>query len=58
MWDRVNLRAALELAGFEDVRVVDWRTSRSDGWNALKLDQNAEGREYKPGSLYVEALRA
>ena len=57
MWDRVNLPQALEEAGFHDVRIVDWQTSRFAGWNDMALDQNAEGGEYKPESMYVEALR-
>lgn len=57
MWDRVNLRQALEDAGFHDVRILDWRTSRILGWNEMALDQNVEGGEYKLESLYIEALR-
>jgi SAM-dependent methyltransferase len=57
MWDRVNLPRALQDAGFHDVQVVDWRTSRIAGWNEMALDQNADGGEYKPESLYVEAIR-
>lgn len=56
MWDKVNLPVALEEAGFRDVQIVDWQTSRFDGWNELALDQDADGGEYKPESLYVEAL--
>lgn len=57
MWDRVNLPKALEDAGFDEVEVCDWRTSRSPEWNALALDQDAFGGEYKPESLYVESVR-
>ena len=56
MWDRVNLRTALEEARFRDVQVVDWRTSRFPSWNDMALDQNHDGSEYKPESLYVEAI--
>lgn len=58
MWDRANLQDALEATGFRDVQVLDWQTSRVPGWNELGLDRGHDGREYKPGSLYVEALRA
>jgi SAM-dependent methyltransferase len=58
MWDRVNITQALEDAGFQRVRIVDWQTSRFSGWNALALDQDGEGTEYKPESLYVEAVRS
>ena len=57
MWDRVNLAQALADAGFRDCQVVDWQTSRFPGWNELGLDRNAVGSEYKPESLYVEAIR-
>ncbi len=56
MWDRVNLSDALRRAGFRDIRVLDWQTSRIPRWNDLGLDRQSGG-EYKPGSLYVEALR-
>ncbi len=57
MWDRVNLSQALEDAGFQDVQVVDWQTSRISRWNEMALDQNDAGGEYKPESMYVEAIR-
>ncbi len=57
MWDRVNLPEALAEAGFLDIQVLDWRTSRIDDWNELGLDRGPDGGEYKPESLYVEALR-
>ncbi len=55
MWDRVNLPEALERVGFRDVQIVDWQTSRIPEWNKIGLDR-ADGGEYKPGSLYAEAL--
>lgn len=57
MWDRVNLPEALIGAGFRDVEILDWQTSRIPDWNEFGLDRGADGGEYKPGSLYVEALR-
>lgn len=56
MWDRINLKSALEQAGFRDVQVVDFETSRIADWNDLGLDRGPDGLEYKPESLYVEAL--
>jgi len=57
MYDRVNLRYLLECTGFRDIRVVDYSTSAIHDWNLIGLDQNEHGTEYKPGSLYMEALR-
>ncbi len=56
MWDRVNLPEALERAHFRDVQTVDWQTSRIPDWNTLGLDKGSDGGEYKPESMYVEAL--
>ena len=56
MWDRVNLGQALEEAGFHSVQVVDWASSSIPRWNEMGLDQNDFGGEYKPESLYMEAL--
>lgn len=57
MWDRVNLPEALARAGFLDIQVLNWQTSRIRDWNELGLDRGSDGGEYKPESLYVEALR-
>ena len=55
MWDRVNLAAALEEAGFTGAEVVDFKTSTIPDWSSTGLDQEPDGTEYRPGSLYVEA---
>jgi len=57
MWDRVNLPDVLERAHLRDVQIFDWRTSRILDWNEIGLDRGADGAEYKPESLYAEALR-
>lgn len=57
MYDRVNLASVLAEAGFRDVRVVDHRTSSIPGWDRIRLDELDDGAEYKPGSLYVEAVK-
>ena len=54
MWDRVNLPAALAEAGFTGTEVVDYATSSIPDWSATGLDQEPDGSEYRPGSLYVE----
>ena len=56
MWDRVNLPEALEAAAFKDVQILDWETSQIPDWNKIGLDRGPDGDEYKPGSIYVEAL--
>jgi ubiquinone/menaquinone biosynthesis C-methylase UbiE len=57
MWDQVNLPEALTRAGFRDIHILDWQTSRIPDWKELALDKGPDGGEYKPRSLYVEALR-
>lgn len=57
MWDRLNLRLALEEAGFHSVEVVDYDRSRIPGWNEVGLDLGPDGGEYKSGSGYIEAVR-
>ncbi|HEV2813929.1 MAG TPA: class I SAM-dependent methyltransferase [Solirubrobacteraceae bacterium] len=57
MWDRVNLRHALEEAGFHSVSVMAHDRSQIPDWDAIGLDRDADGGEYKRGSLYVEATR-
>ncbi len=57
MWDRVNLAVVLEQAGFHDPTVVDFKTSAIDDWSSTGLDQEPDGSEYRPGSLYMEATR-
>jgi SAM-dependent methyltransferase len=55
MWDRVNLSQALLEAGFTGPTVVDFQTSAIDDWPGTGLDQQPDGSEYRPGSLYLEA---
>jgi SAM-dependent methyltransferase len=57
MYDRVNLSHVLEEAGFCDVEVVGYDRSTIPGWDAIALDKLADGSEYIPHSLYVEAVK-
>ncbi len=57
LYDRVNLGALLLEAGYRDIRVERFDTSRIEAWHAYGLDTDAMGAQYKPGSLYLEASR-
>jgi SAM-dependent methyltransferase len=57
MYDQYTLGSLLERAGFHDIRVESAHTSRIAGWSNFRLDTEADGSEYKPGSIYVEATR-
>jgi SAM-dependent methyltransferase len=57
MYDRVNLPYLLRDVGYRKVTVERFDTSVIPEWNRYGLDRNEEGREYKPESLYVEAVK-
>lgn len=57
MYDRISLPHLLQGVGFRDVVVLAWNESRIPGWQQIGLDRDPAGGEYKPGSLYVEALK-
>ncbi len=57
MYDRFNLEALLRRHGFTDVKVQSYDTSAIPDWISYGLDRNADGTEYIPGSLYVEAIK-
>ncbi|RHW23499.1 methyltransferase domain-containing protein [Nocardioides immobilis] len=57
MYDRVNLSALLLAAGYGEVHQHSHDSSLISDWNDYGLDLDAEGREYRPGSLYMEAVK-
>jgi SAM-dependent methyltransferase len=57
MYDRINLPHLLLALGYRDVTVERYDTSRIPDWNCYCLDRNDDDREYKPESLYVEAVK-
>jgi len=58
MYDRFNLEALLLNNGFDRVVVQTFNSSLISGWEELGLDQDKDGREYKPESLYGEGIKA
>jgi len=56
MFDEVSLGYFLQQAGFRQVVRLDWNQSLNVEYLAENLDSH-EGYEYKPGSLYVEAVK-
>ena len=56
MYDKFNLRTLLQNAGFQKITVQKYNTSFIAGWNDIGLDLE-NGQAYKPGSLYIEALK-
>jgi ubiquinone/menaquinone biosynthesis C-methylase UbiE len=57
MYDRFNLSQLLEENGFRNVEVLTFNKSSIPHWESFGLETNAEGSEYKPHSLYVEAVK-
>jgi len=57
MYDRVSLPYLLKAAGYREIRVRTWNSSGIPRWNEIGLDRNADGGEYTPHSLYVEAQK-
>jgi ubiquinone/menaquinone biosynthesis C-methylase UbiE len=57
MYDRFNLWQLLEENGFKNIEVAAFNKSSIPNWESLGLETNADGSEYKPHSLYMEALK-
>ncbi len=57
MYDRINLPVLLERTGFHHITILSYNTSNIPDWEQYGLDVDADGRQYKPGSLYVEARK-
>jgi predicted SAM-dependent methyltransferase len=57
MYDRINLPHILREVGYRDITVERYDTSRIPDWNLFGLDRNDRNGEYKPESIYVEAVR-
>ena len=57
MYDFVSLSHILKNVGFREVIRCDYQTSRVPDWSTTLLDLNEAGTEYKPSSLYVEAVK-
>jgi hypothetical protein len=56
-YDEVNLTELLKAAGFGEVRRMTFDSSSIPDWAIHGLDTDAHGGEYKPGSLYLEAVK-
>ncbi|MEA5470291.1 hypothetical protein VB714_15545, partial [Spirulina sp. 06S082] len=57
MYDWANLAALLLDSGFRNPTRVGFGESGIEGWSRYGLDLDELGKEYRPGSLYVEAFR-
>jgi len=57
MYDSVNLKNILDEVGFKNIKVQTFSTSYIINWNKYGLDLDKENKEYKNGSLYIEAKK-
>ncbi len=57
MYDRISLPQLLEHVGFQEIVRQDYQSSAIANWTAVGLDVDSEGGEYRPGSLYFEAIK-
>lgn len=57
MYDRFNLTSALQSSGFSLPELCAYNMSRIQNWEQIGLDYDKDGMEYKPESLYMEAIR-
>jgi len=57
MYDRYNLGSLLTNAGFSQTFVQSFNKSNIPRWDEIGLDLDKGGGEYKPGSLYMEAVK-
>lgn len=57
MYDEFNLRNIVKKAGYSEFKVCEFNESQIDGWQEFGLEVDGDGREYKPGSLYTEAVK-
>ncbi len=47
----------MENTGLGKPRLETYRTSRIENFEVYGLDVDESGEEYKPGSIYVEAIK-
>lgn len=57
MYDWIHLRSVLLELGFSEVHRQAYNTSLIPKWNDFGLDLDEDNKEYKPESLYVEAIK-
>jgi SAM-dependent methyltransferase len=57
MYDRYNLSCLLTNTGFSQTFIQSYNKSNIPRWDEIGLDRDSKGYEYKPGSLYMEAVK-
>jgi SAM-dependent methyltransferase len=57
MYDRINLKTILVNLGYREVILQDFNASLIPNWHEYGLDITEFGDQYKPESLYMEAIK-
>jgi SAM-dependent methyltransferase len=57
MYDRFNLTHLLSQNGFKNIEILGFNKSSIPDWESFGLETKEDGSEYKPHSLYVEAVK-
>lgn len=57
MYDRFNLTHLLNENGFRNIQVLGFNRSSIPNWESFGLETREDGSEYKPRSLYIEAIK-
>lgn len=57
MYDRVNLGALITESGYREAHHMTYDTSLIPDWNAIGLDLDADGNQYRTNSMYMEAVK-
>jgi hypothetical protein len=57
MYNRFNLGFKLKATGYGSGHIQSHSTSLIADWPLFGLDTNPDGSVYKPGSLYIEAVK-
>ena len=57
MYDGISLKALLVSLGYKEVLIQDYNKSLIQNWSEYGLDTDENGNQYKPESLYVEAVK-
>lgn len=58
MYDRYSLAKLLDDVGFSNIQQQQAAQSQINNWASFHLDTEADGRVYKPDSLFMEAQKS
>jgi hypothetical protein len=57
MYDSFSLGELLQHVGLSNPQCYGPTESQIPNWNSFHLDSEADGSTYKPGSLFMEAVK-